>query len=93
MAKIIYFTLKGLLINHSYITRKQSIYVTDIPAFQNTKWKISVNDPQGLSIPYDAIPFLLLGKEVRVCHHGKDRDSARKNKYKEQLIDVREFYQ
>ena len=42
-------------------------------------------------IPYDGVPYCILGKKMLECHHGYDRDVAKKKKWEERSKEVWSF--
>ncbi|XP_072027583.1 uncharacterized protein [Amphiura filiformis] len=48
------------------------------------RWYVNARNDDGVSIPYDRIPFCFVGKKAMTCHMGEDRGKATKAKYQAQ---------
>ncbi len=48
----------------------------------NVQWNWQAND--GISIPFDGVPFLTAGRKWFQCHQGNDIDAPQKKKRKAQ---------
>lgn len=46
-------------------------------------WEVKKGLPE---IPYDGVPFIILGYEVRECQHGPDRNIQKKEQYRENRV-------
>ena len=65
-----------------YQNNSINIIFPELPTAKRITWQINASNEQSLGIPFDGVPFIFIGKEVKICHHGADKNISKKKKLK-----------
>ncbi|CAH1782235.1 unnamed protein product [Owenia fusiformis] len=55
-------------------------FLSGVKMTTQVQWRKQAED--GIKIPFDGVPFFILGKKQYACHRGKDKDKPQKEKRK-----------